>query len=295
VTNRKAPSLPTVAFIGAGTVGTALAVRLSEKGYPVVAAASRTLASAQALAARIEGCSAYASVEEATKAADLVFITTPDAAIGAVAAIVRWRAGQCVVHCSGVDSLDVLEPARQQGALVGAFHPLQSFASVEQALYNLPRSTFALEASSPALLETLRAMALSLEGMPVVLGAGDKVLYHASAVIACNYLVTLAKMATDLWEKLGVPRQDAIKALLPLVQGTVNNLEQVGLPNCLTGPISRGDVSTVEKHLRALVQRAPELLPAYQELGKQTIPIALAKGRLDLGKARQLRELLEAR
>lgn len=292
----KAPEarLPRLAFIGAGTVGTALAVRLAERGYPVVAVASRSPASALALANRVPGCRTYPSLREAAAAADLVFITTPDAAIGAVAAQLRWRAGQAVVHCSGSDSLEVLEPARRQGAEVGAFHPLQSFASVEQALLNLPRSTFALEAGTPGLLETVKAMALALEGTPVVLGAGDKVLYHAAAVIACNYLVTLAKMSTDLWDSLGVSREEALRSLLPLIQGTVNNLGKVGLPNCLTGPIARGDLGTVEKHLRALAQRAPALLSAYCELGKQTVPIALAKGRLDPQRARQLYALLEA-
>lgn len=292
----KAPEarLPRLAFIGAGTVGTALAVRLAERGYPVVAVASRSPASALALANRVPGCRTYPSLQEAAAAADLVFITTPDAAIGAVAAQLRWRAGQAVVHCSGSDSLEVLELARRQGAEVGAFHPLQSFASVEQALLNLPRSTFALEAGTPGLLETVKAMALALEGTPVVLGAGDKVLYHAAAVIACNYLVTLAKMSTDLWDSFGVSREEALRSLLPLIQGTVNNLEKVGLPNCLTGPIARGDLGTVEKHLRALAQRAPALLSAYRELGKQTVPIALAKGRLDPQRAGQLYALLEA-
>ncbi|MBI2917974.1 MAG: DUF2520 domain-containing protein [Chloroflexi bacterium] len=290
----KLRAAPRLAFIGAGTVGTALAVRLAEQGYLVVAAASRSPASALALANRVPGCRTYPSLQEAAAAADLVFITTPDAAIGTVAAQLRWQNGQAVVHCSGSDSLDVLDAARRQGADVGAFHPLQSFASVEQALRNLPRSTLALEASTPGLLETLRAMALALEGTPVVLGAGDKVLYHAAAVIACNYLVTLSKLATDLWGEFGVSRDEALRALLPLIQGTVNNLERVGLPNCLTGPIARGDLGTIEKHLSALTIRAPDLLPAYRELGKQTVPIALAKGRLDQERARQLCALLGA-
>jgi len=84
----------------------------------------------------------------------------------------------------------------------------------------------------------------------------------------------------------------ATQALLPLLKGTVNNIERVGLPRCLTGPIARGDIGTIQKHLAALERRAPELLEAYGELGLQTVPIALAKGGLDEAGAEALRRIL---
>ncbi len=256
--------MTSIGFIGAGTVGTALAVRLKLRGYAIVAVASRTPASAHRLADQVPGCRVYASGDGVAQAADLIFITTPDAAIGAVASGVPWRRGQAVVHCSGVDSLDVLEPARKRGAMVGGFHPLQTFASVAQAVENIPGSTIAVEAEEP-LLTTLKGVAESLEGKWVVLKAGDKVLYHAAAVISCNYLVTLMQMATDLWQTFGVDRAEATQALMPLLRGTLNNLEKVGLPNCLTGPVARGDLGTIRKHLEALERAAPHLLPAYRE------------------------------
>jgi len=280
-------------FIGSGTVGTALAVKLSEQGYPVVAASSRSLSSAERLASRVTGCRVCHRAQEVADAAEMVFITTPDDAIRAVAASLRWRPGQMVVHCSGADSTEALEAARWQGVQVGVFHPLQTFAGVAQALENIPGSTFGLEASGP-LLGILKEMAIALGGTPVVLTAQEKVLYHAAAVIACNYVVTLMKMATDLWQLFGVPRHEATRSLLPLLKGTLNNIENIGLPNCLTGPIARGDVGTVEKHLLALGEAAPELLSAYRELALQTIPVALAKGRLGEEEARELRALLTA-
>jgi predicted short-subunit dehydrogenase-like oxidoreductase (DUF2520 family) len=278
-------------FIGAGTVGTALALRLSGRGYPIAAVSSRTLTSAQRLAGEVDGCKAYASSQAVADEAELVFVTTPDDFIAQVVAETRWRPGQSVVHCSGADSTDILEPAREAGAQVGGFHPLQTFASVAQAIENLPGSTFALEAKEP-LLTALKGMAEALEGHWVELKAGDKVLYHAAAVFACNYLVTLVKLATDLWQTFRVPAPEATQALIPLLQGTINNIDQVGLPNCLTGPIARGDLGTINKHLAALKDAAPELLSAYRELGLQTIPIALAKGRIDERRAEELRALL---
>lgn len=279
-------------FIGAGVVGTALAVRLQEKGYPVVAVASRRKASAEKLANAVIGCKAYDEKQEVVDAADIVFVTTPDDEVQEVVNELSWSTGKSVIHCSGVDSLDVLEKAKADGAQVGGFHPLQTFASVTHAINNLPGSTFAVEAKGP-LSDTLKQMAQSLEGEFVVLGLGDKALYHAAAVVACNYTVTLMKMATDMWKTFGVSSEDATKALLPLLRGTINNIENVGLPDCLTGPIARGDIGTVLKHLDAMEEKAPEIVDTYREMGLQTIPIALNKGKIDLARAEELRLLLK--
>jgi predicted short-subunit dehydrogenase-like oxidoreductase (DUF2520 family) len=280
-----------VGFIGAGTVGTALAVRLSRKGYPVIAVASRSKSSADRLAENVSGCISYDTKQAVADVAEIIFITTPDDAIAQVAAELKWHPGQSVVHCSGADSLGSLEPARIAGAQVGGFHPLQTFASVAHAIENLPGSTFAIETEGE-LLETLKQMASDLEGNWVRLRAEDKVLYHTAAVLACNYLVTLVKLATDLWKVFGVSTPEATRALMPLLRGTLNNIENVGLPNCLTGPIARGDLGTIRKHLTALEKSAPALLSTYRELGLQAVPIALDKGKIDAERAEDLRELL---
>jgi len=279
-------------FIGAGTTGTALAVRLSQREYQVVAVSSRSLASAEKLAGRVSGCRICKGAQEVADTAQLVFITTPDDVIAQVAAEVQWHEKQHVVHCSGAHSVDILEPARQYGANTGCFHPLQTFASVEQAIDNVPGSTFALEAEEP-LLTMLKDMATALEGDLVVLKAGDKVLYHTAAVFACNYLVTLVKLATDLWLTFGVSPAQATKALMPLLQGTLSNIENVGLPNCLTGPIARGDLGTIGRHLDALERGNQSVLGIYKELGLQTIPVSLAKGKIDSQRAEELQALLK--
>jgi predicted short-subunit dehydrogenase-like oxidoreductase (DUF2520 family) len=278
-------------FIGAGTVGTALSARLSGRAYAVVAVSSRSQASAQNLAQAVNGCRVFDSQGVADNA-ELIFITTPDDAIAQVASRIKWHPGQGVVHCSGADSTAILRPAKDSGAEVGVFHPLQTFASVKQAMENMPGSTFALEAGEP-LLKTLKDMANALGGQWVELKAGDKVLYHAAAVIACNYMVTLLKLATDLWQTFDVPPQQATRALLPLLRGAIHNIETVGIPQCLTGPIARGDVGTIRKHLDALEQTAPHLVATYRELGLQTIPIAVAKGRIDKNQAEELRVILQ--
>ena len=223
--------------------------------------------------------------------AELVFITTPDYVITQVCDEVQWHEGQDVVHCSGAHSVDILESARLLGSAVGSFHPLQTFADVDQAIENLPGSTFALEAEEP-LLSILKELTALLDGNWVELKPGDKVLYHAAAVFACNYLVTLVKLALDLWQDFGVSSKEATRVLLPLLQGTINNIDTIGLPDCLTGPIARGDLGTIESHLISLEARNPYLLTIYKELGLQTIPIALAKGKIDEWKAEEMKTLL---
>ncbi len=279
-------------FIGAGSVGTALAVRLSSKGYRVVAVSSRSQASAKNLAQAVSGCQTLNNKQAVADAAELIFITTPDDAIASAASAIQWHAGQSVVHCSGADSTDILEPAQKQGAHTGVFHPLQTFASVRQAIENMPGSTFALEAEEP-LLNTLKDMAIALGGHWIELKAKDKVIYHAAAVIACNYMVTLVKLATDLWQTFAIPPHQATQALLPLIRGTIHNIDTVGIPQCLTGPIARGDTGTIKKHLEALQKIAPDLLSTYRELGRQTIPIALAKGRINQHQAQELEAILK--
>ena len=272
-------------------MGTALAVLLSSKGYGFAGASRRERNHANGRGSRISNFHLMDSNQEVADAADLVFITTPDDIIGKVASEVRWRNGQSVVHCSGADSTDILEPARNAGAMVGGFHPLQTFAGVKEAIENIPGSTFAIEAEEP-LKTTLKEMAVALDGNSIELKAEDKVAYHAAAVFACNYLVTLVKLATDLWQTFSIPSEQATKALLPLIRGTLHNIETIGIPNCLTGPIARGDTGTIDKHLKTLEEKTPELLSSYKELGRQTVPVALAKGKIDKKQARELEAML---
>lgn len=279
-------------FIGAGKVGTALAVGLSHIGYHISAVYSRSLKSTEQLARMLPDCQVCRQLQKVADISNMVFITTPDDAITDVVSKIHWHHGQYVLHCSGALSLDVLKTALQDGAETGSLHPLQSFASIDQAVNNLPGSTFALEGREQ-LLATLKQIVTLLGGRAIVLKAGDKALYHAAAVLTSNYTVTLLGMAAKLWESFGIPQTEAITALLPLLKGTVNNIESIGLPDCLTGPIARGDLDTIRKHLEEIAAKCPALLSAYKEMGQQTIPIAVASGGIGREKAMMLSCILE--
>jgi predicted short-subunit dehydrogenase-like oxidoreductase (DUF2520 family) len=281
-----------IGFIGAGVVGATLARALQRAGYTVTAVASRSFSSAQRLADAVPGCRAYADAQSVADASDVVFITTGDQAIVEVGGSLRWRPGQTVAHTSGVATSEELSAAKQAGAYVASFHPLQTFAEPEQALANLPGTTFAIEGELLA-VERLKLIAESLGGHWIVLRAEDKALYHVAAVMVSNYTVALVSAATDLWRTFGVRQDVALEALLPLLKGTVDNIETQGLPDALTGPVARGDIATVQAHLDALEERSPTLVSVYRQLALQTIPVARAKGSLTTAAADALYRALE--
>jgi len=282
-----------IGLIGVGKVGTAFGTRLAEGGFPVRGAMDIAPKESRRFADSVSGCKVYPTAQALADRMDFVFITTPDDVIGQVAAQVRWHPGQTVIHCSGANSTAVLEPARKAGCHVGCMHPCNTFASIQQSLENLMGSTFTLEAEEPVLSDLKKFVAV-LNGRWMMLHGEDKALYHASICIACNYLYTLMGIATDLWKNFGISQSDAVQACMPIMTGTMNNIANVGFPGCLTGPIARGDVGTIRKHLAALEKAEPSIVPLYKSLGLATIPMGVAKGTLSTDKAAELREMLSA-
>ena len=281
-----------IGFIGAGLVGSSLAVALSEAGYPVVAVASRTFSSAEGLAQRVSGCVTHERAQQVVDASDVVFITSTDDVIGPVAAAQTWRPGQGAVHCAGAASLDILEPVVRQGALAGAFHPLQAISSVENGVKSIPGTTFGIEAEGE-LRAYLRETALAIGGNPVFVASQDKALYHLTGVMMGGLLTTLGATAAQLWENLGMSRAQGVKALAPMMRQVSVNLDTSGLPGAVAGPYARGDIGTVRKHLETLRSRAPEVLPLYCELALAGLTFSVEKG-LAADRAEEIRELVES-
>ena len=266
-----------IGFIGAGKVGGSLAVSMSQAGYPVVAAASRTSASAAAFAARIEGCTAYEKLQDAVDASDMVFISTSDDAIGQVATSVGWRNGQGAAHCSGAASLDVLQPATERGASPGAFHPLQAFSSVANGVRSIPGITFGIEGDDD-MREYLGGIARDIGGNPVFLKPEDKALYHLSGVMMGNLLTCLVGISAEVWEHIGYTRDDGVRALIPMMRAVAYNVETSGIPAAVAGPYPRGDLGTARKHMEALASGHPDLLPLYRELALAGLHLAVEQG-----------------
>jgi predicted short-subunit dehydrogenase-like oxidoreductase (DUF2520 family) len=282
-----------IGFIGCGRAGSALAILLQRTGYEVVGVASRRQTSAEILAENL-GCPVLDGLEVARRA-EALFLTTSDDAVttvsAALAGATAFHDGQIVLHLSGALTSEALAPAAAQGAIALSLHPIQSFASVEQAITVLPGSYFSIE-GDPRGYGFAREVVARLGGQSFLLDSGAKVLYHAACVAASNYFVSLLACSLDLLDKADIPEEMRLPALLPLVAGTLNNIRTLGIPQALTGPIARGDAGTLEKHLAAL-DGLPEQLGIYLSLGLKTVEIARAKGTITPEQASGLRSLLE--
>ncbi|MDJ0521022.1 MAG: DUF2520 domain-containing protein [Planctomycetota bacterium] len=285
-----------VTIIGAGVLGTSLGVLLRRAGYEIAAISSLNRRSAQEAASHIGGCDVVGDPGLAALGADVVILAVPDRVIPAVAIEVAsggaLKRDAAVVHLAGGLPSGILSGVRAAGGYRGAMHPLQSFADVGSAVRMLPETYFFLEGDGPA-VEAMRQLVAALGGKPITIDVGDKALYHAAASVASNFFVTLVDFAVTLLGKTGVGRDVALQALVPLMQGTLSNLESVGLPNALTGPIARGDVGTVRRHLRALQMLPSELGKLYRHLARKTIEVARRKGSLDKTGGEQLLDLLD--
>jgi predicted short-subunit dehydrogenase-like oxidoreductase (DUF2520 family) len=291
----------TVAIIGAGRVGSSVGFLLAKAGYTVTAVAARSLESAKKAAAFIGSGGPAADVAQAASSAAIVVITTPDRTIkevcGKIAQGGGFRAGAAVVHMSGAHSLDLLDPAKAAGAHRAVIHPLQSVPGREQGVRNIPGSYFRIEADTGA-LDTARELVKALGGLELRMpgwtqDAYSAALYHAGAVAVSNFFVALVDYGLKFYQALGADRKEALKAVLPLIKGTLSNIESAGVPQALTGPIDRGDAKTVQGHIAAMKQRAPELLGLYRELAKQTIAAARDKGSIGDETAKELLRTLK--
>ncbi len=291
----------TVAIIGAGRVGSSVGFLLKRAGYAVTAVAARTAAAAEKASAFIGGGDPLVDVIKAASKAEIVFITTPDRDIREVCDTISTngglKRGSLAVHMSGAHSLDLLNAARKAGSYRAVIHPLQSLASKEQGIKNLPGSYFRIEAD-PEALKTAKDIVKALDGIELVMPkwSSDKesaALYHAGAVAVSNYFVALVDYGLKFYQALGADKKEAFNAVLPLIRGTLDNIETLGIPDALTGPIMRGDVQTVRDHLDAMQKRTPELTGLYKELARQTVSVARDKGSITREKAEELLKLVK--
>lgn len=282
-----------IGFIGAGRLGKALAWSFAAGGLRVTAAASSGPASARELAGRIDGCEAV-TAQAVVDGCDLVFLTTPDAAITPACVSLRWRPDVSVVHCSGVTEVEALRAARDQGASIGGFHPMQTFGDPAAAVASLPGSTITIEAEEP-LNATLVALARQLGCRVNRLPPGMRARYHAAAGFTSQFINALFAEAARVWESWGATEADALQAMMPMARGTLASIESAGIARGMPGPVSRGDVGSVEKHVAALAALSEHSLNFYRTLCASTIALAVERGSIDERTARRLREVLQGK
>lgn len=284
----------TLAFIGLGRVGGALAVLLSRAGFQVTAVCDRRQGKAEAVAGQLDGSSLVTTDEvQAARAAAVVFLTVQDRYIGPLcerlAAAGAISKDQLVAHVSGSLTSEILQPASAQGAGVFSLHPLQSIADPAAALRVLPGSYFCFEGDETGYPLAAQLVA-ALAGRLLRIAAADKPLYHAAAVVASNFFISLEFLAISMLERIGIGEEDARKMLLPLIRGSLENLALKGPVDALTGPIVRGDHQTIAGHLQVLEQKMPTQVEMYKSLARLNVELATRKSGVSMADFPMLKE-----
>ncbi|HSA95160.1 MAG TPA: Rossmann-like and DUF2520 domain-containing protein [Acidobacteriota bacterium] len=283
----------TFSIVGAGRLGASLAAALVRRGWRIALIVDKDPRAARE-ARRIVGAGrASASLSRESKPGEVVIIAVPDDAIAAAAAALArsgagWT-GRTVLHTSGLLPARVLDPLRKKGARAASLHPAQAFPRKDTPAEAFKGISWGVEGDAEALRAAERIVR-ALGGDILFVSERMKPLYHAACVLASNALVGLEATAAGLLNQAGIDEGTALRVLLPLVQGTLQNVKNLGLEKALTGPITRGDTATVRKHLAAL-RAAPGALEVYKVLGRRLLDVA-GKGGSPEKKVRTLRRLL---
>ncbi|MBI5281176.1 MAG: DUF2520 domain-containing protein [Candidatus Solibacter usitatus] len=267
-----------LAIAGTGRMASALGALLSRCGIPILAVAGRSPHST-AEAVRFTGAARAVTFAELPAIASRILIAVSDDALPAVSSelAAAGLGGALVLHTCGAAGPAALAPLRAAANSTGVLHPLQTVPSAEAGLLSLPGSTFAYAGDSAA-AGWARQLIHLLGGEPLPVDATRWPLYHAAAVMACNYHAVLVDAALDLMESAGIGRGPALHALAPLIRAATANILCAGPAQALTGPIRRGDAGTVASHMAALASSSPEIMHLYAVAGLRAVALATRAG-----------------
>ena len=280
------PPIPfTFTLAGAGRVGTATAVLLSRAGHTPVGVASRTPASAER-AAGLLGTDIHPF--DGLPAADVVLIGAGDDSIEEVAS--RLTPTSVAVHFAGSLDLSILEPFTSSGAGAAALHPVQACPSVEAAIERIPGSAWGITCSEGLEGWAATVVTNDLNGKAFPVAPEDRPAWHAASVVTANGISALLSAGERILSSIGVT--DPIEVLGPLAAGSIANARSSGGGTAtLTGPVVRGEVATIERHLKAMAGTAGHT--PYVTATLAIIAAALASDRIDATIADQMRALVE--
>lgn len=281
-----------VGVIGAGRVGAVLAAALRAAGHEIVSVAGESDASRARAADLLPGVPLDKPTAVA-RSCDLLLLTVPDdmvdnvvTTLSAAGAIGR---GQVVVHTSGRHGLAVLTPAIAAGARAIAMHPAMTFTGTALDLPRLEGCVYGVTAG-PAERELAEDLVADLGGLPMWVPEHKRALYHAGLAHGANHLVTLVTQAMELLSAAGA--DDPAATLRPLLSAALDNALAEG-DAALTGPIVRGDVGTIRRHLAEVAAQAPHTLPSYVALARATLDRVVTDGRVLPIRAARIRQVLD--
>lgn len=266
-----------VTIVGPGRLGQALGRLLAQAGVPIDLVVARQVSRARQAVRFIGAGTAAALGDPRLSRADVILLTTTDAAIEPVAQDLAasgadWR-GKVVLHTCGSLPSWVLRPLARRGAAIASIHPFQTIPNPATGVRNLAGCYWAIEGDTRARAVGTRIVR-RLGGKPFPIRPARKVLYHASAFLVCPTLLVLLDQSERLLKLAGVPSRVARPMLAGFVRETVGNFAKLGARRSLTGPAVRGDWPTIENHLRDLRRYAPEGLAVYRELLRAIVRLA---------------------
>ena len=277
---------PKITIIGAGIVGSAFATALFEKKYPIIGIISRTGSSAIKLAHAIKCKKVSTQISDIPLNTEIIFIAVPDRSIREVATnlakVKKIKFNKLfIVHCSGVHSVDVLDPLKRRTALVGSIHPVQTFPSSGKPLRlqsKLKGIYYGIE-GNPEAIDRIQRIVEDLGGKSIIIPKELKPLYHVACAIASNYLTMFLNTIAEISKTLELKASWA-EVFGPLMMTTMENVIQSSASSALTGPIVRSDFETLDLHLQTLNEHAPQFLPIYTIGGIEVARIAKENGKI---------------
>jgi predicted short-subunit dehydrogenase-like oxidoreductase (DUF2520 family) len=289
------PARLAVGVISAGRVGSVLGAALARAGHHLIGVSAVSQASLRRAEELLPDVPVL-DPPDVAQAADLLLLAVPDdelaGLVRGLAATGSLRAGQIVVHTSGAHGVGALAPAAEVGALCLALHPVMTFTGRAEDLMRMTAASVGVTAADDdeVAWSVGEALVVEMDADPVRIPEHVRPLYHAALAHGANHLVTLVAECTDLLRSAGVSGGERL--LGPLLSAALDNALRHG-DRALTGPVSRGDVGTVRKHLDVLAREAPEVLPSYRVLARRTADRAEAAGLLRSEAATEVRTTLE--
>lgn len=289
--------MQTLTFLGCGKAGKALGRRWAQaKVFSIGQVLTRSAESAQAAVEFLGSGQAIADFKS-IEPADAFFLAAPDDTLASLAKQLAETGmimnGAICWHASGAIPSSVLKPLKECGAEIGSIHPAKSFADPVMAAETFAGTPCVIEGTPEACL-LLNEACRAIGGLPiqVTMSNRDKAVYHAGTTLASNCLVALAEVAAQCLEQAGFQREQAIDLLGPLMTGSIQNVTRLGTTEALTGPISRGEVGTVARHLAALEGCKPIVVQAYRLLGQLIVDLARKQEQANQDTLNTIHELL---
>lgn len=287
-----------VAVIGIGRLGSALVQALYKSHYNIVRLIDQNLSRAERVS-KLVGAEICSEDIFDLKEVDIIFICVPDDAIDSIILKLKnyfeqKHSVKFVFHCSGALTSDVFDPLRTYGAACASFHPIQTFAGKVDDWKKLQNIYFGLEGDLLAIKKAANIIK-HFNSHQIIIPKEFKNLYHLACTLASNYMVSLMVPVIAILKKLNISEQEILTMLNPLLSTTLSNLKESGIEEALTGPVSRGDVATIKKHIETLSNNLPFYESMYKLHGKILLDLKSVRDKISDEKYDDMMKLLNGK